>query len=90
MPLPAEPASRLPVVVTRPLQQAQAFADAVRQLGRAAVVFPLLQIAPGDEVGPLRATPVSFTPLKLPPNTPLVTSACVCTFNTTTALRIDH
>ncbi|EOA04842.1 uroporphyrinogen-III synthase [Herbaspirillum frisingense GSF30] len=56
MPLPAEPASRLPVVVTRPLQQAQAFADAVRQLGRAAVVFPLLQIAPVEDVGTLRAT----------------------------------
>ncbi|MGI4846624.1 MAG: uroporphyrinogen-III synthase [Janthinobacterium lividum] len=35
-----------PIIVTRPLAQATALAARVRALGRAAVVFPLLEIAP--------------------------------------------
>lgn len=35
-----------PVIITRPLAQAGALADAVRALGREAVVLPLLEIAP--------------------------------------------
>jgi len=43
------------VVITRPRAQAQALAQAVRARGRRAVVLPLLEIAPLDDTGPLRA-----------------------------------
>lgn len=56
MPLRPEPVSSLPVVVTRPLQQAGAFAGRVQQLGRRAVVFPLLAIGPVDDDSELKAT----------------------------------
>ncbi len=42
-----------PVVVTRPLVQALPLADKVSRLGRAAVVFPLLDILPLDDLAPL-------------------------------------
>ncbi|MCA1326012.1 uroporphyrinogen-III synthase [Herbaspirillum sp. alder98] len=45
----------LPVVVTRPQQQALAFARQVEALGREAVVFPLLCIEPLDDQAELRA-----------------------------------
>ncbi|WP_050476657.1 uroporphyrinogen-III synthase [Herbaspirillum rhizosphaerae] len=44
-----------PVVITRPLAQAQAFAGQVAALGRAAVIFPLLEIAPVADPGELQA-----------------------------------
>jgi uroporphyrinogen-III synthase len=44
-----------PVVVTRPLQQAQLFAQRLRAAGREAVVFPLLDIHPLDDDAPLKA-----------------------------------
>lgn len=43
------------VVITRPRAQAQPLAQAVRALGRRAVVLPLLEIAPLDDTAPLRA-----------------------------------
>ncbi|MGX9218699.1 uroporphyrinogen-III synthase [Massilia varians] len=43
------------VVITRPRAQAQPLAQAVRALGRRAVVLPLLEIAPLDDSAPLRA-----------------------------------
>jgi len=45
----------LPVVVTRPLAQSGPLTDRVRALGREAVVFPLLEIAPLSDTKPLRA-----------------------------------
>jgi uroporphyrinogen-III synthase len=42
-----------PVVVTRPLAQAAAFAERVSALGRVAVLFPLLEILPLENPGPL-------------------------------------
>lgn len=44
-----------PVVITRPLQQAEAFARQVRAAGRDAVVFPLLNILPLEDDARLRA-----------------------------------
>jgi uroporphyrinogen-III synthase len=44
-----------PVVVTRPLAQAQPLAERLRALGRNAVVFPLLEIIPLEDTAPLRA-----------------------------------
>ncbi len=44
-----------PVVVTRPLQQAEALASRVRAMGRDAVVFPLLEILPLQDTAALRA-----------------------------------
>lgn len=44
-----------PVVVTRPLQQAQAFASRVEALGRQAEIFPLLAIEPVDDPSELQA-----------------------------------
>ena len=44
-----------PVVVTRPLRQAIEFANRLEAAGRAAVVFPLLQIAPLPDATALRA-----------------------------------
>lgn len=55
MPHQPERASSVPVVVTRPLQQAHAFAAQVEAAGRAAVLFPLLEIAPLADTGPLQA-----------------------------------
>ncbi|BEV16209.1 uroporphyrinogen-III synthase [Herbaspirillum sp. DW155] len=56
MPLLPESAAPLPVVVTRPLQQAGGFAARVQQLGRRAVVFPLLTIGPVEDATELKAT----------------------------------
>jgi uroporphyrinogen-III synthase len=55
MPRHPDPAAALPVVVTRPLQQAQAFASRVEAIGRRAEIFPLLAIEPVDDVSGLRA-----------------------------------
>lgn len=44
-----------PVVVTRPLAQASALAQRITQMGREAVVFPLLEILPLPDPAPLRA-----------------------------------
>ena len=43
------------VVITRPRAQAEPLAQAVRALGRRAVVLPLLEIAPLDDTSALRA-----------------------------------
>ena len=43
------------VVITRPLAQADAFAQRVSALGRKAIVFPLLEIAPLLDPAPVRA-----------------------------------
>ena len=43
------------VVIPRPRAQAAPLAQAVRALGRRAVVLPLLEIAPLDDNAPLRA-----------------------------------
>lgn len=56
MPIRPDRTSRPAVVVTRPLQQAQAFASRVDAIGRHPEIFPLLCIAPVDDVAPLRAT----------------------------------
>lgn len=42
------------IVVTRPLEQARAFADRLAALGRTAIVFPLLEIRPLEDSSPLR------------------------------------
>jgi len=55
MPHKPEAGRSLPVVVTRPQQQALAFAQQVRALGREAVVFPLLAIEALDDPAELRA-----------------------------------
>jgi uroporphyrinogen-III synthase len=44
-----------PVVITRPIEQAQPFAQRVATLGRNAIVFPLLEIHPLPDDAPLRA-----------------------------------
>ncbi len=44
-----------PVIITRPLAQAGALADAVAALGREAVVLPLLEIYPLDDQSALQA-----------------------------------
>ncbi|MFC3109645.1 uroporphyrinogen-III synthase [Undibacterium arcticum] len=44
-----------PVVITRPLAQAGAFARQVAALGREAIVFPLLEIHPLSDPAPLQA-----------------------------------
>jgi uroporphyrinogen-III synthase len=44
-----------PVIVTRPLAQAQALADRVRACGREAIVFPLLDIQPLPDQSELRS-----------------------------------
>jgi len=44
-----------PVVITRPLAQAQAFAGQVAATGREAVIFPLLEIAPVADTSELQA-----------------------------------
>lgn len=44
-----------PVIVTRPRAQAEALAQRVTELGRTAVVFPLLEIQPLADPAPLRA-----------------------------------
>lgn len=44
-----------PVVITRPLAQAQPLAERVTAMGRNAIVFPLLEISPLADSGPLRA-----------------------------------
>lgn len=44
-----------PVVITRPLAQADALAQAVAALGRTAVIFPLLEIHPLSDTAPLQA-----------------------------------
>ena len=44
-----------PVVVTRPLAQAQGLAERVRANGRHAVIFPLLEIHPVTDPGTLKA-----------------------------------
>jgi uroporphyrinogen-III synthase len=55
-PIPPDPAARLaPVVITRPLAQAGALAGQISDLGREAIVFPLLDILPIDDPAPLRA-----------------------------------
>jgi len=53
-PLP-EPGTALPVVVTRPRQQAHAFAASVQAQGRPAVVFPLLEISAVEDAAALQA-----------------------------------
>lgn len=55
MPNRPEPHTAAPVVVTRPLQQAHAFAAAVAALGRRAEIFPLLAIEPVEDDSALRA-----------------------------------
>ena len=49
------PESFVPVVITRPLQQALPFAQRVRAMGREAVLFPLLDILPLHDDSPLKA-----------------------------------
>ena len=44
-----------PVVVTRPIVQAEAFAQRIAALGRSAIVFPLLEIEPLADPAELRA-----------------------------------
>lgn len=44
-----------PVVITRPIAQAETFAQRVAALGRNAVVFPLLEIKPLADPAPLQA-----------------------------------
>lgn len=46
--------SAIPVVVTRPHAQALPFAERLRAIGRAPVIFPLLEIAPLDDTSTLR------------------------------------
>lgn len=46
--------SSVPVVVTRPHAQALSFAERVQAIGRAPVIFPLLEIAPLDDISALR------------------------------------
>jgi uroporphyrinogen-III synthase len=55
MPHNPEAPRLLPVVVTRPQQQALGFAGQVSALGREAVVFPLLAIEPLDDPAELHA-----------------------------------
>jgi uroporphyrinogen-III synthase len=45
-----------PVVVTRPIAQAEVFARRVAALGREAIVFPLMEIKPLSDSAPLHAT----------------------------------
>ncbi|KAF1040323.1 MAG: Uroporphyrinogen-III synthase [Herbaspirillum frisingense] len=54
MPNRPDPGAPVPVVVTRPRQQAQAFAARVEELGRRAEVFPLLAIEPVEDVSALQ------------------------------------
>jgi uroporphyrinogen-III synthase len=49
------PATARPVIVTRPLAQAEPLARRIEAIGRAAVVFPLLDIQPLLDQAPLRA-----------------------------------
>ena len=53
-----KPAKRMPnpVVITRPLAQAQDLLERISSLGRDAVLFPLLEISPLPDDGVLRAT----------------------------------
>ena len=44
-----------PVVITRPIAQAETFAQRVAALGRSAIVFPLLEIKPLADPAPLHA-----------------------------------
>ncbi len=55
MPLLPDARQTVPVVVTRPLQQAHAFAASIEAAGRRAVLFPLLTIAPVEDAGPMQA-----------------------------------
>lgn len=50
-----------PVVITRPIAQAESLARQVAALGRAAVVFPLLEIHPLPDVTSLRAVLADLT-----------------------------
>ena len=45
-----------PVIITRPVAQAELFAQRVSELGRKALVFPLLEIRPLEDQEPLKAT----------------------------------
>lgn len=54
-----------PVVVTRPLRQAESFAQRVAALGRHAIVFPLLEIAPLHDPASLRAALASLNSFAL-------------------------
>lgn len=54
-PEPSERPATAPVVVTRPLQQAQAFASRVEALGRRVEIFPLLAIEPVEDAAELQA-----------------------------------
>ncbi|TWC71698.1 uroporphyrinogen-III synthase [Herbaspirillum sp. SJZ099] len=51
----AVPVAAVPVVVTRPLQQATAFAARVEALGRRVEIFPLLAIEPVEDAAELQA-----------------------------------
>ncbi|MBO9535188.1 uroporphyrinogen-III synthase [Herbaspirillum sp.] len=55
MPIRPEASAAAPVVVTRPLQQATAFAAQVEALGRRVEIFPLLAIEPVEDAAELRA-----------------------------------
>ncbi len=44
-----------PVIITRPLAQADALAERVVAMGRQAIVFPLLEILPLADTTSLRA-----------------------------------
>jgi uroporphyrinogen-III synthase len=55
MPIRPDSCAAAPVVVTRPLQQARAFAERVAALGRRVEIFPLLAIEPVDDPAPLQA-----------------------------------
>jgi uroporphyrinogen-III synthase len=53
--LRVNPMAHNPVVITRPLTQADSLAQRVNALGRQAIVFPLLEIHPLKDQAPLRA-----------------------------------
>jgi uroporphyrinogen-III synthase len=50
-----------PVVITRPIAQAKAFAQRVAALGREPIMFPLMEIEPLPDPGPLRTALADLT-----------------------------
>jgi uroporphyrinogen-III synthase len=50
-----------PVVITRPIEQAQPFAQRVAAMGRSAIIFPLLEVQPLADPAPLRAALADLT-----------------------------
>ncbi|MBP0591600.1 fused uroporphyrinogen-III synthase HemD/membrane protein HemX [Paraburkholderia sp. LEh10] len=57
---PQTTGSRLVVVLTRPAGQSDGLAGALRDAGVGIVEFPLIEIAPADDEGPLRAALASL------------------------------